>query len=94
MGVLDFSSLLDAPAGKHGFTRVKEKRLYFTDGVRAKFIGFYMPDHETAERLSKRLPSLCVNVIRLNAFDAFPGTAGWSVNIDNPFIRKSGLILR
>lgn len=91
-GVLDFSWLLDAPAGKHGFTKVKNGSLYFEDGTRAKFIGFNMPtrsntpDHETAERLAERLASLGVNVVRLHAADAPLGPSGWSSSLDNPLI--------
>ena len=39
-GALDFSGLLDAPAGKHGQTVVKDGSLYFEDGIRARFVGF------------------------------------------------------
>lgn len=91
-GALDFSWLLDAPAGKHGFTKVKDGHLYFEDGTRAKFIGFNMPtrsntpDHETAERLAERLASLGVNVVRLHAADAPLGSSGWSSSLDNPLI--------
>ncbi len=91
-GVLDFSWLLDAPAGKHGFTKVKDGRLYFEDGTRAKFIGFNMPtrsntpDHHTAERLAERLASLGINVVRLHAADAPLGPSGWSSSLDNPLI--------
>ncbi len=75
-GVLDFSHLLDAPAGKHGFVGVKNGHLCFADGVRARFLGFNIaarantPDHETAERLAARFASMGVNVIRLHAADA------------------------
>lgn len=91
-GALDFSYLLDAPAGKHGFTKVKNGRLYFEDGTRAKFIGFNMPtrsntpDHQTAERLADRFASLGINVIRLHAADAPLGPSGWSSSLDNPLI--------
>ncbi|MDR6721636.1 hypothetical protein J2W91_000084 [Paenibacillus amylolyticus] len=91
-GVLDFSKLLDAPAGKHGFTQVRDGNLYFADGTRAKFIGFNLPtrsntpDHHTAERLAERFASMGVNVIRLHAADAAPGPSGWSSSVDNPLI--------
>jgi len=91
-GSLDFSWLLDAPAGKHGFTEVRDGHLYFADGTRAKFIGFNMPtrsntpDHETAEKLAERLASLGVNVVRLHAADAPLGPSGWSSSLDNPLI--------
>ncbi|MBP1554647.1 MAG: hypothetical protein J6U30_01060, partial [Oscillospiraceae bacterium] len=75
-GVLDFSYLLDAPAGCHGFVRAEKGHLFFEDGKRAKFIGFNIaarsntPDHETARRLAERFASMGVNIIRLHAADA------------------------
>ena len=33
-GAMNFSNLLDAPAGKHGFIRAEKGHLYFEDGVR------------------------------------------------------------
>ena len=74
--VLDYSYLLDAPAGKHGFVTTKSGHFYFEDGTRAKFLGFNVaarsntPDHKTAERLAERFASMGVNVIRLHAADA------------------------
>lgn len=91
-GALDFSYLLDAPAGKHGFTEVRDGHLYFADGTRAKFIGFNLPtrantpDHRTAELLAERFASLGVNVIRLHAADAPLGPSGWSSSLENPLI--------
>ena len=76
VGALDFSYLLDAPAGKHGFVTVRDGHFYFADGGRARFMGFNVaarsntPDHETAEKLAARLASLGVNVVRLHAADA------------------------
>lgn len=75
-GVLDYSHLLDAPAGRHGFVRASKGHFYFEDGVRARFLGFNVaarsntPDHETAEKMAERFASLGVNVIRLHAADA------------------------
>lgn len=80
-GALDYSWLLDAPAGKHGFVRNKDGHLYFEDGTRARFLGFNVatrsntPDHATAEKLAERFASLGVNVIRLHAADAPIGLA-------------------
>lgn len=74
-GVLDFSHLLDAPAGKHGFVVEREGHLYFEDGTRARFLGFNMaarsatPTHETADKLAARFASMGVNIIRLHAAD-------------------------
>lgn len=75
-GALDFSYLLDAPAGKHGFVTAKHGHFYFEDGARARFIGFNLaarsntPDYAHAEKLAERFASLGVNVIRLHAADA------------------------
>lgn len=75
-GVADFSHLLDAPAGKHGFVRVRDGHFYFEDGTRTRFLGFNMaarsntPDHETAEKMAERFASMGVNIIRLHAADA------------------------
>lgn len=75
-GVLNYSHLLDAPAGKHGFVKAKGGHLYFEDGTRARFLGFNVaarsntPDHETAEKLAEHFASMGVNVIRLHAADA------------------------
>ena len=86
VGALDFSHLLDAPAGKHGHVTVKDGHFYFADGTRARFIGFNLPtrsntpDHETADKLAARFASLGVNVIRLHAADApiGDGPGSWS----------------
>ena len=75
-GALEFSYLLDAPAGKHGFVQAKNGHLYYEDGTRARFLGFNMAtrsnavNHELAEKLAGRFASLGVNVIRLHAADA------------------------
>ena len=94
-GILNFSHLLDAPAGKHGFTCVKDGHLYFEDGTRARFLGFNIaarsntPSHEDAERLAERLASLGVNVIRMHAADAPIGEdkpGSWSASSKTPLI--------
>lgn len=75
-GVLDFSHLLDAPAGKHGFVQSRNGHLYFEDGTRARFLGFNIatranaPDHATAEKIAQRFASMGVNCIRMHAADA------------------------
>lgn len=75
-GVMDFSWLLDAPAGKHGFAEIRDGHMYFADGTRARFLGFNMatrssvPTHEAAEKLAERFASMGVNIIRLHAADA------------------------
>lgn len=75
-GVLNFSHLLDAPAGKHGFVQSKNGHLYFEDGTSARFLGFNIatrsntPDHATAEKIAERFASMGVNCIRMHAADA------------------------
>ncbi len=93
-GALDFSHLLDAPAGCHGYVTVRDGRLYFEDGVRARFLGFNLParsntpDHVTAEKMAARFASMGVNVIRLHAFDAPIGDepGSWSSCREAPLI--------
>ena len=97
-GVLDFSYLLDAPAGKHGFVRSSRGHLFFEDGTRARFLGFNIaarsntPDHADAERLAERFASMGVNVIRLHAADApaapeqEDGPGSWSSSRRTPLL--------
>ena len=96
-GVLNFSHLLDAPAGKHGFVRVKDGHFMFEDGTRAKFLGFNIatrsntPTHEDAERLAERFASMGVNVIRMHAADCPPGdgVGNWSSSRKTPLLDYS-----
>ncbi|MCM1299643.1 MAG: hypothetical protein NC203_09850 [Firmicutes bacterium] len=91
---LDFSYLLDAPAGKHGFVSAKKGHFYFEDGTRARFLGFNvaarsnMPDHLTAEKMAARFASMGVNVIRLHAADAAIGEkpCTWSAPKEAPLL--------
>lgn len=91
-GILDFSGLLEAPAGCHGFVKVKDGHFYFDDGTRAKFIGFNfparsnIPDHETAEKIACKLATMGANVARIHASDARTGPIGWSSNPDSPLL--------
>ena len=79
---LDASSLLDAPAGKYGFVTVKEGRLAFTKGGRARFFGVLLlpptafpADDARADALADRLARLGVNLVRLADLDAPLGPA-------------------
>lgn len=93
-GVLDYSHLLDAPAGKHGFVRAKKGHFYFEDGTRARFLGFNVaarsntPDHETADKMAERFASMGVNMIRLHAADAPVGEepGSWSSCKEAPLL--------
>ena len=73
---LDASTLLDAPAGKHGFVTVKEGRLHFAKGGRARFFGVsllpptgFPTDKEKAIALADRLARSGVNLVRLGDLD-------------------------
>ena len=91
---LDFSYLLDAPAGKHGFVQTRNGHLYYEDGTRARFLGFNMAtrsnavDHALAEKLAARFASMGVNMIRLHAADAPIGEAerSWSACKEAPLL--------
>lgn len=93
-GVLDYSWLLDAPAGKHGFVRERGGHLYFADGARARFLGFNMaarsatPTHEAADKLAERFASMGVNIIRLHAADVPIGEepCSWSQTKEAPLL--------
>lgn len=93
-GILDYSHLLDAPAGKHGFVETKNGHLYFEDGTRARFLGFNVaarsntPDHETADKMAERFASMGVNIIRLHAADAPIGEepGSWSSCKEAPLL--------
>ncbi len=93
-GILNFSHLLDAPAGKHGFVRVKGGHFFFENGQRARFLGFNIatrsntPSREDAEKLAERFASMGVNVIRLHAADApiGEGVGNWSSCKEAPLL--------
>ena len=93
-GILNYSHLLDAPAGKHGFVESRNGHLYFEDGLRAKFLGFNVaarsntPDHETADKMAERFASMGVNLIRLHAADAPTGEepCSWSSCKEAPLL--------
>ena len=75
-GLLDFSYLLDAPAGKHGFLQSKNGHFYFEDGTQIKFFGVNlvfgcaMPSHETAELIAERLAGNGINMTRMHHVDS------------------------
>jgi hypothetical protein len=80
--IVDMSRFLDAPAGKHGFIRIRAQApatgplLEFSDGVPARFFGvnlvaercFY--PHDYADFLANRLASASCNLVRLHHMDA------------------------
>ena len=79
---LDASTLLDAPAGRHGAVGVKEGHLAFADGTRARFFGVsllpptaFPPNDATADALADRLARSGVNLVRLAELDTPLGPA-------------------
>ena len=85
-GALDFRFLLDAPAGKHGFIRIRGGH-FFEGEKRIRFYGFNLPfgcpfcPHEDAEVIAERLARAGVNFVRIHAIDSRPRT-GPSLLID------------
>lgn len=78
---LDASGLLGAPAGKLGRVVLREGRLAFEKGGRARFFGVsLLPptaflDREAADALADRLARSGVNLVRLGDLDAPLGPA-------------------
>ncbi|MFN3405461.1 MAG: carbohydrate binding domain-containing protein [Cytophagaceae bacterium] len=73
---VNWSGLLDAPAGKHGFVKVVDGRLQFEDGTPARFWGTNLvatscfPTKEKADSVALRLSKMGCNLIRLHHMDA------------------------
>ncbi|GEM_PF-5660770 len=69
--------VLDSPAGKHGFVKVKDGNFYFEDGARAKFWGTNLvfnacfPTHKQAEMLADRIAFFGFNAVRLHHMDYY-----------------------
>src|SRR3972149_3570994 len=67
--------VLDLPAGKHGFVKVKDSHFYFEDGTRAKFWGTNLcfnacfPDKKEAEIIANRIAYFGFNAVRLTHMD-------------------------
>ena len=72
---LDVSFLLDAPAGRHGFLRVKGDGFAFEDGTEARFWGgnFFgeanFPEPADAERLADIVSRAGANMVRMHHLD-------------------------
>ncbi|MDR0331722.1 MAG: carbohydrate binding domain-containing protein [Chitinispirillales bacterium] len=73
---VDWSGLLDAPAGKHGFLTVKNGGLFFEDGTPARFWGTnlvamdcFAPDAKIDSAVA-RLAKMGCNMLRLHHMDA------------------------
>ncbi len=77
-GILDFSSMLDAPAGKYGNLVVKGPHFEFADrpGKPVRFYGTNLcfssnyPGKADAEKIADRLARIGYNAVRLHHYDA------------------------
>lgn len=73
---VDWSSLLDAPAGKHGFLAVKNGKFFFKDGTSAKFWGTNLVEKDCfasdaeIDSVTTRLAKMGCNLLRLHHMDA------------------------
>jgi hypothetical protein len=74
--------VLDPPAGKHGFCKVKDGHFYFEDGTRAKFWGTNLcfsacfPPHDQAKIIAERIAFFGFNAVRLHHMDYFSAPQG------------------
>jgi len=72
---LDFSFLVPKPAGRQGFVTVKDGKLVFKDGTRARFFGAALlppaafQETEPADQLADRLVRSGINLVRLGDLD-------------------------
>lgn len=74
---VDWSSLLDAPAGKHGFITYSNQQLQFQDGTPVRFWGTnlvagtcFPATHAMADSLAQRLAKMGCNLVRMHHMDA------------------------
>ncbi|MGD0336873.1 MAG: hypothetical protein ABSB18_07255 [Candidatus Omnitrophota bacterium] len=94
--------VLDTPAGKHGFVKVRYGHFYFEDGTRAKFWGTNLcfsscfPTKQQAEMTANRLAFFGFNAVRLHHMDRtfepegiFKDTHPES---SNPQMKKTGVL--
>lgn len=86
---VDWSSLLDVPAGKHGWLKPKGDQFAFEDGTPVRFWGVnlvagdvFVP-HALADSVATRLSRMGANLVRLHHMDA-----PWST--PNIFGNKTG----
>ncbi|MBN8215187.1 MAG: hypothetical protein J0L75_01025 [Spirochaetes bacterium] len=77
--LLDLSFLLDAPAGKHGFVKVKGGHFVFEDGSPARFVAVnlhsagiipnQLPSKDQMDRVARVLSRYGVNLVRLHLME-------------------------
>lgn len=94
--------VLDAPAGKHGFCKVKDGHFYFEDGTRAKFWGTNLcfsacfPSKENAVILADRIAFFGFNAVRLHHMDFYFEPNGIFEDVSpaykDPQMKKTGVL--
>lgn len=73
---VDWSSLLESPAGGHGFVKAVGDHLEFEDGTLVKFWGTNLvagdcfPEKAKADSIAQRLSKMGCNMVRLHHMDA------------------------
>ena len=92
--------VLDSPAGKHGFCKIKDGHFYFEDGIRAKFWGTNLvfnacfPNKNQAILLANRIAFFGFNAVRLHhmdfAFEPFGIFKDTSPAYNDPQMKKTG----
>lgn len=71
---INFSELLDAPAGKHGHANAEGEKFVFQDGKEAKFWGVdlweasCLPPKDKAEEIADRYAAFGINMVRMHGF--------------------------
>ncbi|MFN8439103.1 MAG: carbohydrate binding domain-containing protein [Cytophagales bacterium] len=90
----DWSSLLDAPAGKHGFLKVQNGKEVFEDGTLARFWGVNMTaefcflEKARADSLANRYAKMGCNLVRFHHLEAPWGKRNLFGGGDVPSTRK------
>ncbi len=97
--IVGMESWLDAPAGKHGFVRMRGRHLAFEDGTPVKFWGVNIcnarvaPASRDGRRWAKKLAKFGVNAVRFHKFtyygtDRGLGAADMSTLVDERPARR------
>ncbi len=80
---IDISNIvLDAPAGEHGFVKIKEGHFYFEDGLRTRFWGINLtfkgcfPEKAVADKTAEHLAKYGFNLVRLHHMDTIRSPSG------------------
>ncbi len=66
--ILDLSSMIEAPTGKHGFVKARGEDFVFDDGTPARFWGaqLFLIPKDQVEYTARRLRKQGINIVRLH----------------------------